>query len=34
MGEEVETLADLLRDGLRAVAVGINPAPKSVAAGH
>jgi double-stranded uracil-DNA glycosylase len=34
MGEEVETLADLLRPGLRAVAVGINPAPKSVAAGH
>lgn len=34
MGEEVETLDDLLRDGLRAVAIGINPAPKSVAAGH
>jgi TDG/mug DNA glycosylase family protein len=34
MGEEVETLADLLRSGLRAVAIGINPAPKSVAAGH
>ena len=34
MGEEVETLADLLRPGLLAVAVGINPAPKSVAAGH
>jgi TDG/mug DNA glycosylase family protein len=34
MGEEVETLADLLREGLRAVAIGINPAPKSVAAGH
>jgi TDG/mug DNA glycosylase family protein len=34
MGEDVETLADLLRSGLRAVAVGINPAPKSVAAGH
>lgn len=34
MGEEVETLADLLRTGLRAVAVGINPAPKSVWAGH
>lgn len=33
-GQEVETLADLLRSGLRAVAVGINPAPKSVAAGH
>jgi len=34
MGEEVETLEDLLRPGLRAVCVGINPAPKSVAAGH
>ena len=34
MGEEVETLADLLRPGLRAVAVGINPSPRSVAAGH
>jgi TDG/mug DNA glycosylase family protein len=34
MGEEVETLADLLRPGLRAVVVGINPAPTSVAAGH
>lgn len=34
MGEEVETLADLLREGLRAVVIGINPAPKSVAAGH
>jgi TDG/mug DNA glycosylase family protein len=34
MGEEVETLDDLLREGLRAVAIGINPAPKSVAAGH
>lgn len=33
-GEEFETLADLLRPGLRAVVVGINPAPKSVAAGH
>jgi TDG/mug DNA glycosylase family protein len=33
-GEEIETLADLLRPGLRAVVVGINPAPKSVAAGH
>jgi len=29
----VETL-DLLRPSLRAVCVGINPAPKSVAAGH
>jgi TDG/mug DNA glycosylase family protein len=34
MGESVATLADLLRPALRAVAVGINPAPKSVAAGH
>jgi double-stranded uracil-DNA glycosylase len=33
-GEESETLADLLRPGLRAVVVGINPAPTSVAAGH
>lgn len=33
-GEEIETLADLLRSGLRAVVVGINPAPMSVAAGH
>jgi TDG/mug DNA glycosylase family protein len=34
MGVEVETLADLLRDDLRAVCIGINPAPRSVAAGH
>lgn len=34
MGEPVETLADVLRPGLRAVCVGINPAPSSVAAGH
>lgn len=33
-GEEVETLEDLLRPGLLAVVVGINPAPVSVAAGH
>jgi TDG/mug DNA glycosylase family protein len=33
-GVEVETLEDLLRPGLRAVVVGINPAPVSVAAGH
>ena len=33
-GEEVVTLVELLRPGLRAVFVGINPAPKSVAAGH
>ena len=34
MGEEVETLADLLRPGLRAVVVGINPSTVSVEAGH
>jgi double-stranded uracil-DNA glycosylase len=34
MGERVETLEDLLRPGLRAVRVGINPAPRSVRAGH
>jgi double-stranded uracil-DNA glycosylase len=34
MGRDVETLEDLLRPGLRAVCVGINPAPRSVAAGH
>jgi TDG/mug DNA glycosylase family protein len=34
MGEEVETLADLLRPGLRAICIGINPSPVSVAAGH
>jgi TDG/mug DNA glycosylase family protein len=34
MGEEVETLEDLLRPGLRAVCVGINPSPVSVNAGH
>jgi TDG/mug DNA glycosylase family protein len=34
MGEPVETLADLLKPGLRAVCVGINPAPVSVRAGH
>jgi TDG/mug DNA glycosylase family protein len=34
MGEQVETLEDLLRPGLRAVCIGINPAPASVAAGH
>jgi double-stranded uracil-DNA glycosylase len=33
-GVQVETLEDLLRPGLRAVCVGINPAPTSVAAGH
>lgn len=34
MGERYETLADLLRPGLRAVCVGINPSPVSVEAGH
>lgn len=34
MGELVTTLEDLLRPGLRAACVGINPAPKSVEAGH
>jgi TDG/mug DNA glycosylase family protein len=34
MGEEVETLGNLLRPGLRAICVGINPTPTSVAAGH
>lgn len=33
-GKPIETLEDLLRPGLRAVCVGINPAPVSVAAGH
>jgi TDG/mug DNA glycosylase family protein len=33
-GAPVTTLADLLRPGLAAVTVGINPAPVSVAAGH
>jgi double-stranded uracil-DNA glycosylase len=34
MGVAVETLEDLLRPGLRAVCIGINPAEVSVAAGH
>lgn len=34
MGQRVETLEDLLRDNLRAVCIGINPSPVSVAAGH
>ncbi len=33
-GESYTTLKELLRPGLRAVFVNINPAPKSVAAGH
>jgi len=33
-GEQVQTLEDLLRRGLRAVCVGINPSPVSVSAGH
>ena len=34
LGGTVMTLADLLRPGLRAVTVGIDPAPASVRAGH
>lgn len=34
MGECVWTLADLLRPGLKAVVIGINPSPVSVACGH
>jgi TDG/mug DNA glycosylase family protein len=34
MGKQVETLEDLLRPGLRAICVGINPAPTSISAGH
>jgi TDG/mug DNA glycosylase family protein len=34
MGAEVETLADLFPRAPRAVCVGINPAPPSIAAGH
>jgi TDG/mug DNA glycosylase family protein len=34
MGEQVETLADLLPSRPRAVCVGVNPAPPSVAVGH
>jgi TDG/mug DNA glycosylase family protein len=34
MGQQVTTLADLLPDHPRAICVGINPSPVSVAAGH
>jgi len=34
MGQPVETLKNLLRPGLRAVCIGINPSPVGVAAGH
>lgn len=34
MGEEIETLADLMPASPRAICIGINPAPPSVAAGH
>lgn len=34
LGRRVMTLGDLLRPGLLAIVVGINPAPISVAAGH
>ena len=34
MGQQVEPLEDLLRPALRAVCIGINPAPTSVRAGH
>lgn len=33
-GGQVETLAELLQPGLRAVVIGLNPSPVSVAAGH
>ncbi len=33
-GQSVRTLKELLRPGLRAVIVGINPAPRSVELGH
>jgi len=33
-GQSVETLKELLKPGLRAVFVGINPSPKSVKHGH
>jgi TDG/mug DNA glycosylase family protein len=34
MGTELETLGDLLRPSLRAICIGVNPAPTSVAVGH
>jgi double-stranded uracil-DNA glycosylase len=34
MGEQVHTLADIWPDAPRAMIVGLNPAPTSVAAGH
>jgi double-stranded uracil-DNA glycosylase len=34
MGHEIRTLEDLLRPGLHAVCVGINPSPVSVEVGH
>jgi mismatch-specific thymine-DNA glycosylase len=33
-GKEIDTLAERLRPGLRAIIVGINPSPVSVLAGH
>ena len=33
-GEEIDTLAERLRPGLRAIILGINPSPVSVLAGH
>lgn len=33
-GEPIETLAELLQPGLRAVVVGLNPSQVSVDAGH
>jgi TDG/mug DNA glycosylase family protein len=34
MGESIETLADLIPRPARAICIGINPAPRSVEAGH
>lgn len=34
IGQQVETLADIWPDRPRAMIVGLNPAPRSVAAGH